>query len=145
MLTLRRRTPARRAAWHQTPAPARTAPQRARTAAGRRTARRRAGAWSTSRIPDVADTPTAWEEFTRTFAGNLEGYDQHRITPLLTGGGLVTDWEYTYREDGERLHALNRVVFTGAEAYAVQFVVPDDQWAQTQQDRARVLDSFDVG
>jgi hypothetical protein len=105
-----------------------------------------AGFVRVQRIPDVVDTPTEWEEFTRTFAGNLEGYDQHRITPFLTGGGLlVTDWEYSYREDGERLHALNRAVFTGAEAYAVQFVVPEDRWAETEQDRARVLDSFHLG
>lgn len=57
----------------------------------------------------------------------------------------MTDWEYSYREDGERLHALNRAVFTGAEAYAVQFVVPEDRWAETEQDRARVLDSFHLG
>jgi eukaryotic-like serine/threonine-protein kinase len=76
----------------------------------------------------AADPVADWEANERGFAERQDDYERIRLEPAVYRGEDAALWEYTYRDGGADLHALNLNVLAGERAYALNLQAPADAW-----------------
>jgi eukaryotic-like serine/threonine-protein kinase len=76
----------------------------------------------------AADPVADWEANERGFAERQDDYERVRLEPATYRGEDAALWEYTYRDGGADLHALNLNLLAGDRAYALNLQAPAEDW-----------------
>lgn len=71
-----------------------------------------------------------WRQQEAARIGSFPGYQRIRLqTVHYAQAERAADWEFTYDQDGQRIHVLNRNVLANADhAYALYWSTPASQW-----------------
>ncbi len=88
------------------------------------------------------DPVAAWESYSDDFAAQHEGYREIRIDPADFQGYEAAEWEFTFREGGTTLHALDLGFVTGDHGFALFFQAPEAAWADMQDEFEAFKASF---
>ena len=85
----------------------------------------------------------AWRDLEPAFARKHAGYFRIQLETISWRGfDDVADWEYGYRNDGVRLHAVDRGIVSGGRGYALNFQSREDQWTSSEPLREALFTSF---
>ncbi len=77
------------------------------------------------------------------FAKSHEAYQQIQIVKADYRGYDAADWEFTYRDGGADLHALNRVFVVEGTGFSIFFQTRStDDWSAARKDFDQVVASF---
>ena len=86
----------------------------------------------------------AWEEQEASFASDHAGYEQLALEPTTYRGYDAALWEFTWEEDGTTIHAVDLgFVVDDDYGYALNFVAPEEQWADFQDEFATFQETFE--
>jgi hypothetical protein len=86
-----------------------------------------------TKYPAGPSAKGAWEDQERTFRTQHAAYQRLRLENVdWRGYGDVADWEFTYREGGASLHAVDRGAVVANSGYGLFFQTHIDQWGSSQ-------------
>jgi eukaryotic-like serine/threonine-protein kinase len=91
----------------------------------------------------AADPVADWEANERGFAERQDAYERVRLEPATYRGEDAALWEYTYRDGGADLHALNLNVLAGDRAYALNLQAPAEDWDEVAALFPAIAGGFD--
>ena len=85
----------------------------------------------------------AWEDQERSFRRSHGDYARLRLETIEADGASdAADWEFTYRDGGTQLHALDRAWVVDGVGYAVFVQSRAGDWDRSRPLYEQVLDSF---
>ena len=85
----------------------------------------------------------AWEEQEQSFSADHAGYQRLVLEATTFQGFEAATWEFTWEEGGTTLHAVDLGFIVGDDyGYALNFVAPDDQWDDFQDEFATFQETF---
>jgi eukaryotic-like serine/threonine-protein kinase len=91
----------------------------------------------------AADPVADWEANERGFAERQDAYERVRLEPATYRGEDAALWEYTYRDGGADLHALNLNLLAGDRAYALNLQAPAEDWDEVAALFPAIAGGFD--
>lgn len=74
----------------------------------------------------------AWLDYEPDFAAAHEDYERVAITETTFQGFDASLWEFTYRDGGTELHAVDLGFVTGEYGFALNFQTHEDDWAASE-------------
>jgi serine/threonine protein kinase len=92
--------------------------------------------------PPAATPDGPWYALEPAFAAANPGYQRIGITRTTFHGYPAAIWEYTYRSDGQQLHAIDLGGIAGDHGFAFNFQTTDAAWSQRQSLLNSLEDAF---
>jgi hypothetical protein len=84
-----------------------------------------------------------WRRNESEAANGLSGYQLIGIRPRPQYFDAAADWEFTFEDDGERMHALAVAVLVSPNrGYAYVWVTKESAWENNRTDLSKVLGAF---
>ncbi|MDQ3751897.1 MAG: serine/threonine protein kinase [Actinomycetota bacterium] len=75
----------------------------------------------------------AWEDLSASFSASHTDYVEVRIDSTRFKGYDAAEWEYTYSEDGARLHAIDLGFVTGELGFALNLQTHEEDWEASKR------------